>query len=88
MDIVLHSLGMPFNGETVATKSLGGSESAAYYQARELAKRGHRVTVFTSSTEEGLFDGVTYCYAGQPQESAPLGERFELLEMAPGDPQR
>lgn len=77
MDIVLHSLGMPFNGETVTKKSLGGSESAAYYQARELAKRGNRVTVFTSCQEEGIWDGVTYCFTGQPTEQAPLGERFE-----------
>jgi len=78
MDIVLHSAGMPFNGETIATRSLGGSESAAYYQARELAQRGHRVTVFTSSPDEGHWDGVNYCYAGTPQESAPLGDRFEF----------
>lgn len=78
MDIVLHSYGMPFNGETVATKSLGGSESAAYYQARELAKRGHRVTVFTSSPDEGVWDGVTYCFAGQPKDGAVLGDRFEF----------
>lgn len=78
MDIVLHSLGMPFNGETIATKSLGGSESAAYYQARELAQRGHRVTVFTSCHDEGQWDGVNYCYAGVPQEAVPLGDRFEF----------
>lgn len=78
MDIVVHSLGMPFNGETVATQSLGGSESAAYYQARELAKRGHRVIVFTSSTEEGEWDGVRYFYTGQPSQEQPLGERFEF----------
>lgn len=78
MDIVLHSLGMPFNGETVATQSLGGSESAAYYQARELAKRGHRVIVFTSSVEEGEWDGVRYFCAGQMSQEHPLGERFEF----------
>lgn len=78
MDIVLHSLGMPFNGETLKTKSLGGSESAAYYQARELARRGHRVTVFTSSQAEGHWDGVNYCYAGNVSESTPLGDRFEF----------
>lgn len=78
MDIVLHSLGMPFNGETVTKKSLGGSESAAYYQARELAKRGHRVTVFTSSQDEGVWDGVTYCFTGAPSAEAPLGDRFEF----------
>lgn len=78
MDIVIHSLGMPFNGETVATKSLGGSESAAYYQARELARRGHRVTVFTSCQDEGVWDDVTYCFTGAPSEQAALGERFEF----------
>jgi 2-polyprenyl-3-methyl-5-hydroxy-6-metoxy-1,4-benzoquinol methylase/glycosyltransferase involved in cell wall biosynthesis len=78
MDVVLHSHGMPFNGETVTKKSLGGSESAAYYQARELARRGHRVTVFTSCPDEGVWDGVAYCYAGQPTEATPLGERFEF----------
>lgn len=78
MDIVIHSVGMPFNGETVQTKSLGGSESAAYYQARELARRGHRVTVFTSSQEQGEWDGVTYLWAGEPNQIASLGERFEF----------
>jgi glycosyltransferase involved in cell wall biosynthesis/2-polyprenyl-3-methyl-5-hydroxy-6-metoxy-1,4-benzoquinol methylase len=78
MDIVIHSLGMPFNGETVEKRSLGGSESAAYYQARELARRGHRVSVFTASQEEGLFEGVQYCFAGNPAEGAPLGDRFEF----------
>jgi glycosyltransferase involved in cell wall biosynthesis/2-polyprenyl-3-methyl-5-hydroxy-6-metoxy-1,4-benzoquinol methylase len=78
MDVVIHCLGMPFNGETVATQSLGGSESAAYYQARELAKRGHRVIVFTSSTEEGVWDGVKYCWAGNVSQESLLGERFDF----------
>lgn len=78
MDIVLHCLGMPFNGETIATKSLGGSESAAYYQARELAHRGHRVTAFTSCPDEGVWDGVVYCFCGAVNETTPLGERFEF----------
>lgn len=78
MDVVIHCLGMPFNGETVTKQSLGGSESAAYYQARELAQRGHRVTVFTSSTEEGVWDDVRYCYSGEPAQGAVLGDRFEF----------
>jgi glycosyltransferase involved in cell wall biosynthesis len=69
---------MPFNGETILTKSLGGSESAGYYLAFELAKRGHKVSVFTSSTEEGTFDGVTYCFAGNSSAATPLGDRFEF----------
>lgn len=82
MDFVIHCLGMPFNGETIESKSLGGSESAAYYQARELARRGHRVTVFTSSTEEGVWDGVTYCHAGTVAEQCVLGDRFEFYARA------
>ncbi len=81
MDIVLHSLGMPFNGETIYKQSLGGSETAAYYQARELAKRGHRVSIFTDSKEEGDFEGVKYCWAGPISQAAPLGENFEFYAM-------
>lgn len=76
MNIVLHSGGMPFNGETLLTKSLGGAESCAYYMARELASRGHRVVVFTDSPDEGIFDGVTYCNAGERSQEHPLGMRF------------
>lgn len=75
--IVMHVMGMPFNGETIKEESLGGSETAAYYQARELAKRGHNVTVFTTSIEGGRSDGVEYICMGQPTEAAPLGEAFE-----------
>ena len=76
MDIVIHSMGMPFNGDTLKTKSLGGSESAAYYQAMELARRGHKVTVFTTTQEETFTDGVRFCSLGQPTEAEPLGNAF------------
>ena len=81
MDYVINCLGLPFNGSTVSSKSLGGSESAAFYLARELVKRGHRCTVFTTSRDEGVFDGVTYCFCGEVTETAPLGERFEFYAM-------
>ena len=77
MDIVIHSLGMPFNGDTVRTKSLGGSESAAYYQARELTARGHRVKIFSTTEQDMVCDGVEYINAGNTTKDAPLGERFE-----------
>ena len=78
MDYVINALGLPFNGDTIKSSSLGGSESAAYYLARELAARGHRVTAFTMSNEEGVFDGVTYCHAGNVTNENPMGERFEF----------
>lgn len=77
MRIVFLCLGMPFNGETIQTKSLGGSETAAYYQCKELAKRGHEVVLFTNTQEEGQWDGVTYINAGECNQASPLGGRFE-----------
>lgn len=77
MDIIIHSMGMPFNGETINTKSLGGSESAAFYQAKELAARGHRVHVFTTAREPGVWDGVTYVPLGNVSQATPMGDAFE-----------
>ena len=76
MNYVIHSMGMPFNGDTIKTQSLGGSETAAYYLGKELAARGHRVVMFTNSQDEGVFDGVTYCWLGNATKDNPLGERF------------
>lgn len=79
MRIVFLCLGMPFNGDTIKNKSLGGSESAAYYQCRELAARGHEVCIFTNISPEecGKFDGVVYLNAGPLTQQTPLGEKFE-----------
>ena len=86
MFIVMHCGGLPFNGDTIKTKSLGGSESAAYYMARELVKQGHHVTIFTNSTESGVFDGVKYEWSGNPYEATPLGDRFTFYaENTPHD---
>lgn len=77
LNINIHALGMPFNGDTLKTKSLGGSESAGYYLARELARRGHKVNVWTSEQSGGVFDGVTYTWCGNCTKDAPLGEHFD-----------
>lgn len=78
MYIVFHVMGMPFDGDTIDQRSLGGSESAAYYQARELAARGHKVTVFSNIDKDSSRDGVNYCTLGQSTQAAPLGDRFEF----------
>lgn len=78
MIITIHCGGMPFNGDTIKTKSLGGSETAAYYVAKELAARGHRVTMFTNDQKDGAFDNVKYIWAGPVTEASPLGERFHF----------
>jgi len=78
MFIVLQCGGIPFNGETIKTGSLGGSESAAYYLAKDLAKRGHRVTMFTNTLEEGEWDGVKYFFTGEATNEFPQGNRFHF----------
>ncbi len=80
MEYVLYVPGMSFNGETIARgNSLGGSESAGYYLARELARRGHGVTVFSQIAPDGggCWEGVAYLPIGPRSEAAPCGENFE-----------
>lgn len=77
LDINIHALGMPFDGTTVATKSLGGSESAAYYLARGLAARGHNVNCWTGTQTDSQVDGVDYVGVGACDKDTPLGARFE-----------
>lgn len=86
MFIVMHCGGMPFNGNTIKEKALGGSETAAYYVAKELAALGHRVTLFTNSEDSGIFDDVRYEFAGEADEHTPLGNRFTFYaENTPHD---
>jgi glycosyltransferase involved in cell wall biosynthesis/2-polyprenyl-3-methyl-5-hydroxy-6-metoxy-1,4-benzoquinol methylase len=86
MQIALYVSGMPFNGGTIPSgKSLGGSESAGYYMAKELRKLGHEVIVFTESKEIGTWDGVIYEYVGEHTERAPLGDRFHFAMQIPWD---
>ncbi len=78
MRVVVYAPGMPFDAETVRTRSLGGSESAAYYMARELARLGHQVVVFSEQTDPHSGDGVQYVHIGERSQATPLGANFEL----------
>ena len=80
LQFVLYVPGMAFHGATLEQgRSLGGSESAGYYVARELARRGHDVTVYTAIAEgdEGQWDGVLYRALGERTPEAPFGAAFE-----------
>lgn len=80
--------GMPFKGDTISEgKSLGGSETACYYVAREIAARGHRVTLFTTHPQAtGQHDGVDYAFCGPQTPQHPLGESaHSFLENAECD---
>ena len=88
MEIVFYVPGMPFNGETLARGlSLGGSESAGYYLARELGARGHRVTVFAAIPHQGAgsWDGVTYLPIGPASEvTVPAGGPDQFHDLVGG----
>lgn len=52
--------GLPFDGDTVHHRSLGGSESAVYYMARELRLLGYEVWVVSNCDRPGTYEGVRY----------------------------
>lgn len=90
MFITINCLGMPFNGNTIKESSLGGSETAAYYLAKELAVQGHKVIMYTNmkdpNKEQGIYEGVKYMWVGNRTEQAPLGEHFHFFaENTPMD---
>src|SRR5215469_7895783 len=43
---------------TPLERPLGGSQSAAIFLARELAARGHAVTLFNKTTRPGIYAGI------------------------------
>lgn len=60
LDCCIVSPGLAHDGATLATKSLGGSETAAIFVAKGLAARGHHVTVFSPGSTGQVIDGVTW----------------------------
>jgi len=86
MNIAIHCGGMPFDGMSISEgKGLGGSESAGYYMAKELAALGHTVVMFTESQRTGVWDGVRYEWVGEHTKETPLGRRFHFGTQAPND---
>lgn len=60
LDVVLVSPGLPHQGRSLEQGSLGGSETAAIHVSRALARRGHRVAVFSPGATGEIIDGVTW----------------------------
>ena len=72
--------GLEFDGNTLTEKSLGGSESAMIYMARELAKLGNTVYVYCPCKESIIIDGV--CYAELAQFMQGQNLRMDVLIMS------
>jgi len=62
--VIVDTLGLCYDGETLSKQGLGGSESAVILISNELAKLGFDVTVFNncidSISNPGVYNGVTY----------------------------
>jgi len=63
-------MGKPWCGATIYEAPLGGSEKAVVYLARELARRGHEVSVYTSG-QPGIYEKVSYLPMQSLQMSPP-----------------
>lgn len=61
---ILDLIGLVYDGNTLNSRGLGGSESAVILISRELAKLGFPVTVFNACQDDdsrpGIYDGVNY----------------------------
>ncbi|UQZ90079.1 hypothetical protein C4J81_13050 [Deltaproteobacteria bacterium Smac51] len=58
--IGFYTAGVPFEGDALERGALGGSETAFIQITRALARRGHQVSAFNSSTKAGIYEGVAY----------------------------
>lgn len=65
MRIAIYNHGIPFDGDTTRKQPLGGSESGIIYMARELARCGHDVLVYSNCPNPGSYDGVEYIHYHQ-----------------------
>jgi FkbM family methyltransferase len=61
---IIDVIGLTYDGDTLKTRGLGGSESAVILISKELSKLGFAVTVINncidSKSSPGIYDGVTY----------------------------
>lgn len=76
LDVALFVAGLPFDGNTIPSgQSLGGSETAGIQLAEEMARQGHRPTIFCNCTEPMDKNGVQYTPIGWhgPQGGFPKG---------------
>ena len=70
--------GLPFNGNTIRERSLGGSETAVYYMARELGSLAHKVWVICNCDHPGKYEGVEYVHKADFKNLA-LSVEFDVF---------
>jgi len=60
--IAIYNRGLEFDGGSPSKQALGGSESSIIYMARELARSGNDVVVYSKCPAPGVYDAVEYCH--------------------------
>lgn len=78
LSIAFVTMGLEFTGDTIKEKGLGGSETAALCLARELAARGHHVSMFCKCPKPGIYDGVEY-YQVENFEQISAASAYDVL---------
>lgn len=73
MRIVIATQGLPFDGDTLKSKAMGGSETAVICLAKSLHDLGHEITVYNNCEHEGFYDGVEYINVSRWREFADCG---------------
>jgi len=58
-DILIHH-GSSFEGDSIDTRPLGGTETSEIYLSREFAKHGLKVIMFCNCSKPGMYEGVRY----------------------------
>ena len=71
---------LAFNGNSLEEKTLGGSESAMIYMARELAKLDNIVTVYCNCDKPGEYNNVVYRKIGDFVSQSQV--RYDVLIMS------
>ena len=76
---IIDIIGIPYDGTTIDSRGLGGSESAVTLMAKELAQIGFEVTVFNNCeldhAKPGVYDRVIY----RPLHELAYEHQFEVV---------
>jgi glycosyltransferase involved in cell wall biosynthesis len=86
MKIAIYNHGIAFDGSTIEDQPLGGSESSIIYMARELARCGHTVRVYSNCPQPGEYDGVRYVHYHQFFAEYPSNPWDAVISFRSFDP--
>lgn len=72
----LDTVGLPYTGDTLSLRGLGGSESAVILLSKELASLNLDVTVYNKCEKEGKYNNVQYLDISRIKDNS---KKFDIL---------